>query len=156
MLPAVWLGRKVLNEIETLARAPPTVPAGLGECGHPTDRLGRCGANLRSRYGFNREALLKIFRALLEARELSFEEEPALEEADTLEPARLLKYVRVQRVPESAVMLGVGIESLILPGSNRMTSPLVWNLPQATTPRARGAPAAAKLVQKSIICAANS
>ena len=36
---------------------------------------------LRSRYGFNREALLSIFRALLEARELSFEDEPALEEA---------------------------------------------------------------------------
>jgi predicted nucleic-acid-binding protein len=36
---------------------------------------------LRSRYGFNREAVLSIFRALLEARELSFEDEPALEEA---------------------------------------------------------------------------
>lgn len=36
---------------------------------------------LRSRYGFGREALLNIFRALLEARELSFEDEPALEEA---------------------------------------------------------------------------
>ena len=36
---------------------------------------------LRSRYGFNREALLSIFRALLEARELSFEDEPAMEEA---------------------------------------------------------------------------
>jgi predicted nucleic-acid-binding protein len=36
---------------------------------------------LRSRYGFNREALLRIFHALLEARELSFEDEPALEEA---------------------------------------------------------------------------
>src|ERR1700733_564668 len=36
---------------------------------------------LRGRYGFNREALLSIFRALLEARELSFEDEPALEEA---------------------------------------------------------------------------
>src|SRR5260370_31467328 len=36
---------------------------------------------LRIRYGFNREALLSIFRALLEARELSFEDEPALEEA---------------------------------------------------------------------------
>src|SRR5260370_36680116 len=36
---------------------------------------------LRSRYGFNREALLSIFRALLEARELSFEDEQTLEEA---------------------------------------------------------------------------
>jgi predicted nucleic-acid-binding protein len=36
---------------------------------------------LRSRYGFNRESVLSIFRALLEARELSFEDEPALEEA---------------------------------------------------------------------------
>lgn len=36
---------------------------------------------LRSRYGFNREGLLGIFHALLEARELSFEDEPALEEA---------------------------------------------------------------------------
>jgi hypothetical protein len=37
---------------------------------------------LRSRYGFNREALLSIFfRALLEAREPSFEDEPASEEA---------------------------------------------------------------------------
>jgi predicted nucleic-acid-binding protein len=36
---------------------------------------------LRSRYGFSRDALLSIFRALLEARELSFEDEPALEEA---------------------------------------------------------------------------
>jgi predicted nucleic-acid-binding protein len=36
---------------------------------------------LRSRYRFSRGALLSIFRALLEARELSFEDEPALEEA---------------------------------------------------------------------------
>lgn len=36
---------------------------------------------LRSRYGFSRESLLGIFRTLLEARELSFEDEPALEEA---------------------------------------------------------------------------
>jgi predicted nucleic-acid-binding protein len=36
---------------------------------------------LRSRYGFNREALLSIFGALLATRELSFEDEPALEEA---------------------------------------------------------------------------
>lgn len=36
---------------------------------------------LRSRYGFDREALRSIFRSLLEARELSFEDEPALEEA---------------------------------------------------------------------------
>jgi predicted nucleic-acid-binding protein len=36
---------------------------------------------LRSRYGFRREALLKIFRALLEAREISFEDEPEVEEA---------------------------------------------------------------------------
>jgi predicted nucleic-acid-binding protein len=36
---------------------------------------------LRSRYRFGREALLSIFRALLESHELSFEDEPALEEA---------------------------------------------------------------------------
>jgi predicted nucleic-acid-binding protein len=36
---------------------------------------------LRSRYGFHRESLLSIFRALLESRELSFEDGPALEEA---------------------------------------------------------------------------
>jgi predicted nucleic-acid-binding protein len=36
---------------------------------------------LRSRYGFGRDALLSIFRALLEARELTFEDESALEEA---------------------------------------------------------------------------
>jgi predicted nucleic-acid-binding protein len=36
---------------------------------------------LRSCYGFNRQTLLKIFRSLLEARELSFEDEPAFEEA---------------------------------------------------------------------------
>jgi len=36
---------------------------------------------LRSRYGFGREALLSVFRALLEARELSFEDESAVEEA---------------------------------------------------------------------------
>jgi predicted nucleic-acid-binding protein len=36
---------------------------------------------LRSRYGFTRKTLLAIFRALLEAPELSFEDEPALEEA---------------------------------------------------------------------------
>src|SRR5580704_6224820 len=36
---------------------------------------------LRSRYGFNRGSLLEIFRALLEARELSFEDEAALQEA---------------------------------------------------------------------------
>ena len=37
---------------------------------------------LRRRSGFNREALLSIFRALLEARELTFEDEPALGECD--------------------------------------------------------------------------
>ena len=36
---------------------------------------------LRSRYGLGREAVLGVFRAALEARELSFEDEPALEEA---------------------------------------------------------------------------
>jgi predicted nucleic-acid-binding protein len=36
---------------------------------------------LRSRYEFKRDAILGIFRALLEARELSFEDEPAVEEA---------------------------------------------------------------------------
>ena len=36
---------------------------------------------LRSRYGFKREVLLEIFRSLLEARELSLEDEQALEEA---------------------------------------------------------------------------
>jgi predicted nucleic-acid-binding protein len=36
---------------------------------------------LRSRYSFNRVALLSIFRSLLEARELAFEDESALEEA---------------------------------------------------------------------------
>lgn len=36
---------------------------------------------LRSRYGFSKELLQSIFRALLESRELSFEDEPALEEA---------------------------------------------------------------------------
>jgi predicted nucleic-acid-binding protein len=36
---------------------------------------------LRSRYGFKRDAVLGMFRALLEARELSFEDEPAVEEA---------------------------------------------------------------------------
>ena len=43
--------------------------------------LLECEWVLRSRYGFSRGALLDIFRALLEARELSFEDEPALEEA---------------------------------------------------------------------------
>jgi predicted nucleic-acid-binding protein len=43
--------------------------------------LLECEWVLRSRYGFNRVALLSIFRALLEARELPFEDEPALEEA---------------------------------------------------------------------------
>ena len=36
---------------------------------------------LRSRYGLSRETVLGAFRAALEARELSFEDEPALEEA---------------------------------------------------------------------------
>jgi predicted nucleic-acid-binding protein len=36
---------------------------------------------LRSRYGFSRDAVLGVFRAALEARELSFEDEPAFEEA---------------------------------------------------------------------------
>ena len=36
---------------------------------------------LRSRYAFKREAVLGMFRALLEARELSFEDEAAVEEA---------------------------------------------------------------------------
>ena len=36
---------------------------------------------LRSRYGFKRHEILGMFRALLEARELSFEDEPAIEEA---------------------------------------------------------------------------
>lgn len=40
--------------------------------------LLECEWVLRSRYGFSRVALLSIFRALLEARELSFEGEPAL------------------------------------------------------------------------------
>jgi predicted nucleic-acid-binding protein len=36
---------------------------------------------LRSGYGFKRDAVLGMFRALLEARELPFEDEPAVEEA---------------------------------------------------------------------------
>ena len=36
---------------------------------------------LRSRYGLNRETTVRLFRALLEARELSFEHEEAFEEA---------------------------------------------------------------------------
>lgn len=36
---------------------------------------------LRSRYGFDRDAVLGIFRSLLETQELSFEDEPAVEEA---------------------------------------------------------------------------
>ena len=36
---------------------------------------------LRSRYEFERETILGMFRALLGARELSFEDEPAVEEA---------------------------------------------------------------------------
>jgi len=36
---------------------------------------------LRSRYEFERGAILGMFRALLGARELSFEDEPAVEEA---------------------------------------------------------------------------
>ncbi len=43
--------------------------------------LLECEWVLRSRYKFSRVAILSIFRALLEARELSFEDEPALEEA---------------------------------------------------------------------------
>ena len=35
----------------------------------------------RRRYGFNREILLSTFRAPLQARELTFEDEPAMEEA---------------------------------------------------------------------------
>jgi predicted nucleic-acid-binding protein len=36
---------------------------------------------LRSNYGFKRDAVLNMFRALLEARELTFEDESAVEEA---------------------------------------------------------------------------
>ncbi|HXQ29444.1 MAG TPA: type II toxin-antitoxin system VapC family toxin [Gemmatimonadales bacterium] len=36
---------------------------------------------LRSRYALSREAVLGVFRSVLEARELSFEDEPAFEEA---------------------------------------------------------------------------
>ena len=36
---------------------------------------------LRSRYGMRRDAALPVLRAALEARELSFEDEPAVEEA---------------------------------------------------------------------------
>ena len=36
---------------------------------------------LRSRYGLSRETVLGVFRAALEARELSFEDESAFEEA---------------------------------------------------------------------------
>jgi predicted nucleic-acid-binding protein len=36
---------------------------------------------LRSRYGFKPDEILGMFRTLLEARELSFEDEPAVEEA---------------------------------------------------------------------------
>ncbi len=43
--------------------------------------LLECEWVLRCRYGFGREALLSICRALLEAHELSFEHEPAMEKA---------------------------------------------------------------------------
>jgi predicted nucleic-acid-binding protein len=43
--------------------------------------LLECEWVLRSRYKFSRVAVLGIFRALLESRERSFEDEPALEEA---------------------------------------------------------------------------
>lgn len=43
--------------------------------------LLECEWVLRSRYKFSRVTILRIFRALLEAHELSFEDEPALEEA---------------------------------------------------------------------------
>lgn len=36
---------------------------------------------LRSRYGFEKDALLGLFGSMLETRELSFEDEPAFEEA---------------------------------------------------------------------------
>ena len=36
---------------------------------------------LRSRYGFEKDALIDLLRSTLEARELSFEDEPAFEEA---------------------------------------------------------------------------
>lgn len=36
---------------------------------------------LRSRYGFTKDALLNVFRAMLEARELTFEDESAFEDA---------------------------------------------------------------------------
>ncbi|HEY6454683.1 MAG TPA: type II toxin-antitoxin system VapC family toxin [Steroidobacteraceae bacterium] len=36
---------------------------------------------LRSRYGLDREVILPLLRAALETRELSFEDEPAVEEA---------------------------------------------------------------------------
>ena len=36
---------------------------------------------LRSSYGFKKDSILGMFRALLETRELSFEDEPAVEEA---------------------------------------------------------------------------
>lgn len=36
---------------------------------------------LRSRYGFKRDTALPVLRSALEARELSFEDEPAIEEA---------------------------------------------------------------------------
>ena len=56
---------------QTLSREEPVLVSLLLECEWV----------LRSRYGFSRAALMSIFRALLEARELSFEDEPALEEA---------------------------------------------------------------------------
>ena len=40
--------------------------------------LLECEWVLRIRYGFSRVALQSIFRALLEARELLFEDEPAV------------------------------------------------------------------------------
>lgn len=36
---------------------------------------------LRSRYGFEKESLLRLFRSMLETRELAFEDEDAFEEA---------------------------------------------------------------------------
>jgi predicted nucleic-acid-binding protein len=50
---------------------------------------------LRSSYGFKRDAVLSMFRALLEARELSFEDEPARRGGSVLLEGQRLRFRRL-------------------------------------------------------------
>src|SRR6202158_6280837 len=74
----------VSDDAEQTRRAPKLIEQSLGREAPVLVSLLvliEAGWVLRISYGFKRDAVLGMFRALLEPRELSFEDEPAVEEA---------------------------------------------------------------------------